>query len=852
MIEDIPISTNVINVNLNTGLDTVTPPILRETGSLIDCLNYEIADTMGYRRCDGFERYDGFGDGGVITYYTLSVLRSGGSVPSDILAGSIMLGRRPDDTYNVLPLAPVGIVVDVISTTATIANLVVGLYDRYNRFPFGWAVQFTTSGGTQAFTISVSPEILVAGYTAAQTAQYYDDLREYMSVQRGQVTSSPNAIAGLFYGEDRLYKTVDCVRIVVSLGDTVLPGQAFKRDNRLYRAIGAYDDGLGGRYFEAIDLGATVYASTDIQKLTSAGANDGAVIPSATPLFDDNSQYAYMVFANNPKTALESDPSNNRGDFALMMSPIATFNNGGNTTPAALENSVVQVWSSAPAFKYVTTAHDLVTQTGAWGSGTAAGYMSVDQPYAPVSPQYLEVGDQIRDASGATVLATVTAVEYPALPGTASLRVAETRYQWGKYNFYATDSRARIYGTTGASRAFWASKTNYGMIKTQDSLTLDKPKYLSMHCRAQLALGFSVGSVQLSVPGEPYNYNGVDGATESGMGDTITGMLESQGTSTIVFCAGSIARLSGVGLSLQQETISSAAGAFDYSCVAVGATPVFANQNGVGTLEQTAAYGDFVGQRATSSVSSRLLPVIVDDTSNLTAGGVVCSYACRAKDQYKLFLRTGDVYTVSFTEEGPKPMRGTYTEIEAAEDVALRVPMAWSSAVGSNGLEYIFIAWDKQAALMGDGTGPIGTLPDPRTAFRMDYGWGFDGTTFLSYFDIAHVFTGGGASTGTVDKVRMHGMGWGLATLNVTTSSLETDYDMSFMSAIQDISMPINPVLPYLEYSPVASIVDTAGWGLASKIRINNTKGWGSEEVEPPHTCQVIQLHVTTEGSIDS
>ena len=125
----------MINVNLNIGLDTVTPPILRETGSLIDCLNYEIADTMGYRRWDGFERYDGFGDGGVLTYYNMTVLKSGGSVPSDILPGSIILGRLPEDVYSLLDLAPVGIVVDVIDTDVLTAELVVGLYNRYNRFP---------------------------------------------------------------------------------------------------------------------------------------------------------------------------------------------------------------------------------------------------------------------------------------------------------------------------------------------------------------------------------------------------------------------------------------------------------------------------------------------------------------------------------------------------------------------------------------------------------------------------------------------------------------------------------------------------------------------------------------------
>lgn len=43
---------------LGGGLDLVSPPVALKPGSLIACCNYEATDS-GYRRCDGFERFDG-------------------------------------------------------------------------------------------------------------------------------------------------------------------------------------------------------------------------------------------------------------------------------------------------------------------------------------------------------------------------------------------------------------------------------------------------------------------------------------------------------------------------------------------------------------------------------------------------------------------------------------------------------------------------------------------------------------------------------------------------------------------------------------------------------------------------
>lgn len=56
-------------VMLDGGLDLVTPPLFVEPGRLVDCLNYECVDKVGYKRIDGFERYDGAGSPSAARYW---------------------------------------------------------------------------------------------------------------------------------------------------------------------------------------------------------------------------------------------------------------------------------------------------------------------------------------------------------------------------------------------------------------------------------------------------------------------------------------------------------------------------------------------------------------------------------------------------------------------------------------------------------------------------------------------------------------------------------------------------------------------------------------------------------------
>lgn len=841
MIEDTTIATDVINVNLDKGLDTVTPPILRDTGSLIDCLNYEIADTTGYRRCDGYERYDGYADGGTVMFYRMQI--TGASTPA---VGQNITGAGLDDPSKLLPNKVLGIVVELNSVAGPTKVVTFAMFTQYNKFPTGYPLSI----GGNSYTVITSPTTLVAAYSALPVADYYTKVRALMTYLRSLVTTSVAPIAGLHYANKQLYKAVDNETFTTSGSFAALsPGQLFRWETGVYKV--AYKSGTQIMEAYLVD-GPYAFLGT-LQPLDQTGANIGPTINvssfNLTP-----ARTAHMVFANNPVADNYQFGiiGNTRGDVKLLPSFNLTFNDGKNAT--VTPNDITGfLYTSGGVSKGVIEINNTFVETGSFAANNAVGIGSIRVGSLPSDATFPIVGDTVRD-SLANILYTIDSVEHTQIPGTAALKSNACHYQWGSYQFLATVDATSLhsFGATGCTRGFWVKRDTYGNIITQSNAAVDIPKYISMHCRAQLALGYAKGTVVLSVTGEPLNYDGVAGASETGMGDQITGLLESQGTSTIVLCRKSIARLSGVALSLQQETLTGKIGAFDYTGANVGGTPVFTNQNGISTLEQSAVYGDFVGEKGTSSISTRLLPKLVDNVSTFELGGTVCAFPVRSKDQYRLVLKDGSVYSLALTSEGPKPMISNWSVAASTLPALAYVPMAWSSEVDAFGKEQIHVAWDRYAAEASIGATAGVELPDPTITYRMDYGWGYDGLTFPAWFDIAHVFYAGGVANGSLEKVRMHGMGWGLATINATSSSLETNYDMSFMTAVQDISMPLSPVLPYSEYSPVTGIVDSAGWGLSVKVRINNTLGEGSVLIEPPHTCQVIQLHVTTDGAIDS
>lgn len=828
-----------IPILMNQGLDLVSPPLLAEQGALIDCLNYEMTAHVGYRRVDGYERYDGWVDGGVASYFIVNLTADVPADQSKIVPGAL-LGDL--DALSSKPLY-YGVVVAVNGSEVRYVP-----FKRTDTISLGRRIYLLSEGITYFFTATSGS---TSGKAAATDMELYtQELRDYSTILRGLVQEDTSAIAGITWSRDRLYKVLDMsyadwpTAAALNLGDRI--------------SIGGIRWAVGGK--DAVN-GSTVRiymypdgesALGNYTKVNPDGSSAGTVVAPSAPLTSEGSIYGYLVYVNNPEIAMD------RGVTPIQPAATISLINGKWGNAAGPISGVDFLWLSDGTSTVKVKVSNWVAEDldGSWVEGTKKArlqlsYDSRVSGNAWVPGAGWSVYSDATLASGAKVGELSGDLSLGKLAGTGAIRASGTRYQWGTYNFYAREDMYEMYGTNGVYRAFWATPESWGNIYTQDNDELDNPKYLSMHARSILALGFADGSVMLSVPGLPYSYLGVDGAAEMATGDRITGLLEAAGNSTLVFGKRSIGRIVGTSIeNYSQATVVPNAGAYDYTCVNVGGQPVFTDPAGISTLEQSSAYGDFVGQRSSFKISTWLTPKLIPGTDSIELGGVACAMPCREKMQYRLFLNSGEVVSLCFSSEGAKPMISSYAIQDVPGATSVRVPLAWTSEVADSGKEMMFVVWDKALSEQGyDGT--VGSIPSDKLAYRLDYGWGFDGRMMRHYIVLAHTFMSNGMVNGTVTQMRLYGQGYGVATLNIKSSSVERDFDMEFNDYNQDISLPARQEHFYDRMDNVTNIVDHANWGLGTKFRIGGTIAEGSPVTEPAYSAQVIVLTLDTTGAID-
>lgn len=844
-------------IPLSIGVNTVVPPLMAEAGTLIDALNYEIADTVGYRRIQGYEKYDGYPNGDLSVYYRLTI--SGGPwVGGDILARetrdggyaslAVILGNPELGVYDIVPFTDNNdFIVNEDFLVQSDGESFILLQSGEGVLKLASGDTFLTDTIVVIDSVGTVTEVDVTGtpneaQALLDVATYLTTLRTYSALLRSLTQDAPSAIAGLYWMDDRLYAAVNALRLNYAEADAnpvPAEGSLVRWDGTVYRVVGlttVTDGTTAERTLHLVPESTSLTVDDNLVQVDTNGLAGTIyrtnVSTTAAPTTTDT-DYAVLGYFNNPAISMS------RGFTYLPPAAMLPFNAG--TYSSGLGPPLTLSGDADPTTTYYMTNADgtvlrgrlvsIVKTSGSYTTNDGVGrFQFVPIEIVAGTRDHIIVGDELHSAyptSPSTRIATVSATPYyDLLAGTGLLKFKNTRYQWETYNFYGDSSAIAGYVVTGASRGAWFFPYGWGSIETGLTTDLDQPKYLSTHANS-LALGYARGSVFFSVAGEPLNYNGFDGAAEVATGDKLTGLLELPGETLGIFGQRTVRKYTD-----RLGTISSRSGCFDYTAQMIGQTAIYCGVNGITTLEQTAAYGDFAGQRVSGAVNNYLRPRLVVGQHSFERGGVVMAYSVRAKNQYRLVLSTGEHIVVTLTDDGPKICFSNY-----ALTGEVRVPFAWSSETTDSGRERIHVRWTDEA---------LNT-----SAFELESGWGFNGKMFRHFFTLAHLFVNNGAQYTGIEEVRLYGQGYGLTTLHIDAAGVENDFEQPFSDHEQDISIPKNLETIFDSMRPVTNTVDHANWGLGIKLRFVGTVPENSTLTEPPHNCQALVVTLRPTGARD-
>jgi hypothetical protein len=245
---------------------------------------------------------------------------------------------------------------------------------------------------------------------------------------------------------------------------------------------------------------------------------------------------------------------------------------------------------------------------------------------------------------------------YNGLPTQQTIVDNRSRYQFITANFFADKDLDSIYGAHGLPRAFAYNGDFFYKIYTQSNPVKDSPRHVAYH-HDHLALGYERGAVDISVVGEPYNFQGVEGASSWSIGDKVVGLLPLSGTILGAFGSKSIWGISGTTVdNFATQVITPNIGAIEYTIADMG-FPVYANAYGVYTLAQSQAYGDYLGTPMSQDVSPWLKPRLL--RKGTSDREVVVAWPVRSKNQYRLAFSDG--YITSMTLNGGQQAAPTFS-----------------------------------------------------------------------------------------------------------------------------------------------------------------------------------------------
>lgn len=477
----------------------------------------------------------------------------------------------------------------------------------------------------------------------------------------------------------------------------------------------------------------------------------------------------------------------------------------------------------------------------------------------------IQDGDEIRTAPGGAgdKLGDVDGPAYGSrLASLSQVLYNKSRYQAITANYYAREDWDAIYGVSGAGRAFVYDGEFFRNVFTGLADDIDKPRHVAYH-HGHLALGYAAGVVQMSAAGNPEDYYTPGAFSEIGVGDRITGLLPMNGTTLGVFCEGSVWGIVGTNIDDFNTTVLSPdEGCIEYTVADVG-KPIWCSYNGISNYDQTAAYGDFLGNRLSAIVHPWLRGRLTKDIGSYGLKGavnVVCAIAIPQKNQYRVFFSDGYILTMTMVGDRPAFTIQQYY-VDDPPDLAdkqnatnplnlkIVVPIAHSSQVDSNGRQRIHIS--HYSKFYPD----TNTDEDLKWVWELDQGWSFDGNPIAADFTTNYSFPVSPYQDGTQRNVLMFGQSHGYAQLVIDMAKNFQPPDQQYVN----ISLPRDgkegtypndsDVLLRYDRAPYFTMAHVAKSGLLTAYRISSDAPNNEQvAVQPPYVCQALLVQTAQGG----
>ena len=830
-------------VALDFGLDLTTPKPVAPSGTLSGCLNYEITDRVGLKRIDGFERFDGKLNGGCDTFWEIG--HGGGPyVVGDVVAARFI--DSPVLSYNVL-----GVVVEVVSSGVFRLGVLNDSLLPVIRDSDGLVVEIAATSvalaiidqTTKSVTEHTPPSFVRdIRYATSNPAQQLEAIRTYQNYLRAQSSALPGTpvMAATYQGVH--YAAAGAKRLLVTspgpVSITSVPGTRLGcTGSGVTATLTRVEPVTNGAILYYTDLNGTF--STATGTVTGlAGTANGSPITGATfavGTFSTSNEHAEVYFCADEQVEFRRLAGLRKGWRPLDMGWELPFALGNNPTlPGKFDRGLgvgtqIAYWISNGSTTFTCEMNTYTVSSGVFSAGTAAGTCSVSKlvlssgPYAPPTSGWaiyrtatIAPANKLADISGP--------MTYNFLPGLSAIAEARSMYQMRDKNFYATDGLGLLFGVSGASRAFYMNTDRFSYITTTPSETAT-PRHIGF-ISDSLALGYADGRVQVSVPGEPWNYSGVDGGYEYGAGYPIRGLLQMQGDTIGVFTSSGVYAVQGSNQdNYVGRTLVPNIGTVEYTVVSIG-DAVFVSPAGVVALSQSEKYGDFVG----SPISFKINPLLRPLASKL--GSVVAALPVRNKNQYRLYCVDGTIFTMTFREgkmveaTTQRYFVGRFNEADSRGKFA--VPLALSSVLDEDG----------QETLLFSHFSP-NSRAQSNFLYRLDSGWGFDGTSVPAFFDLNWYFAEQPFMNKIMRKVRIDGESRGVATLAVRTAA---DYLPQYGRSVEG-NLPRVAEFVADTDKPYSRMVNVEERGLNIAVKVEHSPEFGSPE--PPHTLQTLFIQFT-------